>query len=304
MEKWQEFYENFSRKEGSRSAAKSIMTLAVNTQGWKDIEIYNFIQLNDYIVRMNPDSVKKIENIIYILREYARYIDCDNLYITLGYLDKNNIWDEVKNNIPPKYLSHSIYLKMLDEMKDEELFTRVLFMSIYEGIYDKKLSVFYNMRASDIVGNFVTLKPIGKEPYLLGVSSKLVNMLLKLSEEKFVYKRNMYKEFKLPARGVYSDSVFKFNTETLNLAAYKGRVYRQFRRINEMFATELSPGILYISGIVYRIQRQLRFGTLEQAFSSETEDKDLIPKELKRCNYYTSVTNFKNMVSKNLQDFE
>lgn len=287
-----------------------------------NIECYNLLELEQYILDLKPNSPKAITTICYVLRLYAKWLEeqkiiADNsFYQLVQSLDKNLLWKKSKPNAKKKFMSYEQYKNVVHEIGVYEeynaLYYEVLFRSIYEGIYNEDLSVLKNLRSSDIGNGIVTLHEDNGHSYKLKVSTKLTDDLKELALIDSWERKNRYGAFKVELEGVYSNSVFKIEHRNTNSSegAYKFSYYAKLRKISKEYLEYNMPAMqIYISGITHRIKIELeKYNiSLEEAFiNGDTINKKanmIISKELIRCNYDTQISNFREMVKGHLDIF-
>lgn len=285
----------------------------------KDISKYDltdcsFVELEQIILDLKPNSFKTINSICYVIGLYAKFLNNNELYAMIQSLDKNVLWKKAKVNATKKFISNTQFNDVIRDIDTkEELnsdYYQILFQSIYEGIYSDSLSVIKNLRSSDISGNIVTLKDDNGKLYDLKISSNLATKLKELGAVNSWERRNRFGTFKIPIEGLYPDSCFKVEIRKISEFAYKFSYYRFLKKISgEYLGCNLSPFQLFISGIMHRIKLNLSKHdiSLEEAFSYRNHNKlvsKIISDELARCNYNATITNFKAIVNGRLDEFE
>lgn len=286
----------------------------------ENVENYNFIQIEQLIINMNPNSPKEIITIIYVLSSYAKWlqeqniIKNDNLYQILQSLDKKLLWKKCKPNAKKKFISYEEYKRVTHEISVYEdfnaLYYEALFKCIYEGIYNDDLSVIKNLRSSDINNNIITLHEDNGHSYKIKVSDKLASELKQLANINVWERRNRFGICQVNMRGVHKDSVFKIeDRSTASNDSYKFTYYAKLRKISkEYLERSLLPLQLYTSGIMHRIKVELDNNNipLEEAFAQNSRNKMahlIISKELMRCNSSIEVGNFREIVKGHLDSF-
>lgn len=286
----------------------------------ENVENYNFIQIEQLIINMNPNSPKEIITIIYVLSSYAKWlqeqniIKDDNLYQIIQSLDKKLLWKKCKPNAKKKFISYEEYKRVTHEISIYEdfnaLYYEVLFKCIYEGIYNDDLSVIKNLRSSDISNSIITLHEDNGHSYKIKVSDKLASELKHLANINVWERRNRFGICQVNMRGTHKDSVFKIeDRSTASNNSYKFTYYAKLRKISkEYLERSLLPLQLYTSGIMHRIKVELDKNNipLEEAFAQNSRNKMahlIISKELMRCNSSIEVGNFREIVKGHLDSF-
>lgn len=285
-----------------------------------NIENYNPMEMEQFILDLKPSSPKSIITICYVLGLYAKWlqeqgvITDDNLYQMIQSLDKKLLWKKAKPNAKKKFVSHEQYKRVIHDIGVYEdfnaLYYEALFKCIYEGIYNDDLSVIKNLRGSDINNNIITLHEDNGHSYKIKVSEKLASELKQLASINVWERRNRYGVCKVDMRGVYSDSVFKIeDRKTASNSSYKFTYYAKLRKIaKEYLEYSLLPLQLYTSGIMHRIKIELEKNNipLEEAFANNSRNRMahlIISKELIRCNSSIEVGNFRELVKGHLDSF-
>lgn len=285
-----------------------------------NIENYNLMELEQFILDLKPSSPKTIITICYVIGMYAKWlqeqniVSNDNLYQMIQSLDKKLLWAKAKPNAKKKFISHEQFDRVVHEISVYEdfnaLYYETLFKCIYEGIYNDDLSVIKNLRKSDIDGNIVTLREDNGHVYKIKVSESLVKDMKQLADISVWERRNRFGVCKVDMRGVHSDSVFKIeDRSTASNDSYKFTFYAKLRKIaKEYLEYSLLPLQLYASGIMYRIKMELDKNdiSLEEAFADNNRNRMahlIIQKELIRCNSNIELGNFRELVKGHLNSF-
>ena len=234
-----------------------------------NIENYNLMELEQFILDLKPNSPKTIITICYVLGLYAKWlqeqgiVNNDNLYQIVQSLDKKLLWKKSKPNAKKKFISHEQYKRVVHEISVYEdfnaLYYEALFKCIYEGVYNDDLSVIKNLRSSDINENIITLHEDNGHSYKIKVSEKLASELKQLANTNTWQRRNRFGICNVDMRGLHSDSVFKIeNRSTASNDSYKFTYYAKLRKIaKEYLEYSLLPLQLYTSGVMYRIKIEL-----------------------------------------------
>lgn len=286
-----------------------------------NIENLSLIELEQFILDLQPNSPKEIITICYVLGLYAKWlreqniIKDGNLYSMIQSLDKKLLWKKSKPNAKKKFISHEQYQVVIKDIAMYEeynaLYYESLFSCIYYGIYNDDLSVIKNLRSSDINDDgMITLHEDNGHTYKIKVPERFAKDLKQLSTINIWERRNRFGICKVDMRGVYPDSVFKIeNRSTASNDSYKFTYYGKLRKIaKEYLEYSLLPLQLYTSGIMHRIKIELDKNNipLEEAFAQNSRNRMahlIISKELMRCNSSIEVGNFRELVKGHLDSF-
>lgn len=286
-----------------------------------NIENYNLMELEQFILDRKPSSPKEIITIAYVLSSYAKWlkenniIDNDNFLQIVQSLDKKLLWKKCKPNAKKKFISEKEYQRVIKEIATYEeynpLYYELLFSCIWYGIYSDDLSVIKNLRTSSISNDgIVTLQEDNGHTYKLKIPEKLASDLKQLASINIWQRPNRYGICNVDMRGVYPDSVFKIeNRSTASNDSFRFTYYAKLRKIaKEYLDHSLLPLQLYTSGIMHRIKVELNKNDipLEEAFAQNSRNKMahlIIQKELIRCNSSIEVGNFRELVKGHLDSF-
>lgn len=285
-----------------------------------NIECYSLMELEQFILDLKPNSPKHIITICYVLGVYGKWLEeqglvqDDSFYQTVQALDKKMLWKKAKPNAKKKFISHKQFIQVANDIEKYEeyntLYFKLLFESIYEGVYNDDMSVLKNLRSSDINGNIITLHEDGGHSYKIKVSEKLASELKELGKISEWQRLNRYGVCNVEMRGMYYDSIFKIeNRNTGSDGTYRFSYYARLRKIaKEYVGYSITPLQLYVSGIMYRIKMELNKNniSLKEAFADDNREKlpySIISKELIRCNYDGEVSHFKEIVKGHLDSF-
>ena len=286
-----------------------------------NIENYNSMELEQFILDLKPNSPKSIITICYVLGLYAKWlqeqdiVNNDNFYQMVQSLDKKLLWKKAKPFSKKKFISNEQYQRAIKDIAMYEeynaLYYELLFSCIYYGIYNDDLSVIKNLRKSDIDDNgIILLHEDNGHSYKLKVPEKLAKDLKQLADINIWERRNRFGVCKVDMRGVYSDSVFKIeNRSTASNDSYRFTYYAKLRKIaKEYLEYSLLPLQLYTSGIMHRIKVELDKNEIsfEEAFADNSRNRMshlIISKELMRCNSNIEVGNFRELVKGHLDSF-
>lgn len=286
-----------------------------------DIENYNVMQLEQFIIGRKPSSQKEIVTVCYILGTYSKWLleqnltDNDNLYQIIMSLDKKLLWKKCKPNAKKKFISDEEYRRAIKDIAMYEeynaLYYELLFGCIWNGIYSDDLSVIKNLRSSDISDDgMIILHEDNGHSYRLKVPEKFAKDLKQLANVSTWQRPNRFSVCNVEMRGVYPDSIFKVeHRTTASNGSYRFSYYSKLRKIaKEYLEHTLLPLQLYTSGVMHRIKMELEKNniSLEEAFADNSRNKMahlIIQKELIRCNSSVEVGNFREMVKGHLDSF-
>lgn len=280
-----------------------------------NIENYSLIELENFILDKKPNSPKAITTICYVLGLYAKWLDNDDMQHLIQSFDKKLLWKKSKPNVDKKFISHKQYKEIMHDIGVYEdynsLYYQLLFQSVYEGIYSDDMSVVKNLKGSDVDNNVVTLYEDNGHSYKLRITEELAKGLKELSKVDIWERRNRYGLCKVEAKGLSSNTVFKIEyRNTDSIGTYRHSYYSRLRKISKEYVERtLTPLQLYVSGIMYRIEKELNKNgiLLEEAFCDYGRNRKsytIISNELVRCNYSGDVGNFKEMVKGHLDSFK
>ncbi len=286
------------------------------------VESLSFQELEQYVLDQKPNSPKAIITIRYVISLYASWLQQqgnvtgDALHQRAQALNVATLWKRAKPTARKKFISNPEYERVLSDICMQEyynpLYYRVLFRSIYEGIYNDDLSVLKNLRASDIHGNIVTLREDNDHSYELVISDTLASELLELSCISIWKRPNRNGVCRIHQKGLYKDTIFKIEDRktTAKEGSYQFSYYARLRKIsNEYLGYQLLPLQLFVSGIMYRINLKLHENglSLKQAFSDNNRKPvvhTIISNELLRCNRQIEVGNLRELVKGHLDVFD
>lgn len=286
-----------------------------------NIENYNLMEVEQFILNRKPSSPKEIITVCYILGSYSKWlyeqgiVDNDNLYRIANSLDKKLLWKKCKPNAKKKFISEKEYQRVIKDIATYEeynaLYYELLFSCIWNGLYSDDLSVIKNLRVSDIGNDGVTtLKEDNGHTYKFKIPEKLASDLKKLASINTWQRPNRFGICNVDMRGAYPDSVFKIeNRSTASNESFRFTYYAKLRKIaKEYLEHTLLPLQLYTSGIMHRIKVELDKNgiSLEEAFTDNSRNKMahlIIQKELIRCNSSIEIGNFRELVKGHLEIF-
>lgn len=286
-----------------------------------NIENYNMMQLEQFILDRKPSSQKEIVTVCYILGTYSKWlleqnlIDNDNLYQMIMSLDKKLLWKKCKPNAKKKFISNDEYQRAIKDIAMYEeynaLYYELLFGCIWNGIYSDDLSVIKNLRSSDISDDgMIMLHEDNGHSYKLRVPEKFAKDLKQLANINIWQRPNRFGICNVEMRGVYPDSIFKVeHRATASNGSYRFSYYSKLRKIAQNYLEHsLLPLQLFASGLMYRIKTELDKNgiSLEEAFADNSRNKMthlIIQKELIRCNSSIETTNLRELVKGHLESF-
>lgn len=311
--------ERFIESVEVANTAKVVKFVFKNTD--VNIENYNQMELERFILSLKPNSPKSITTICYVLGLYAKWLQeqgvvgNDNIYQMIQSLDKKLLWKKAKPLAKKKFISHEQYKMIVKDIATYEeynaLYYELLFSCIWAGIYSDDLSVIKNLRASDIEDDgMLTLREDDGHVYKFKTSERLAKDLKQLASIDVWERRNRFSVCQVEMKGVFSDSVFKVeHRKTSSEGSYRFSYYAKLRKIaKEYLEYPLLPLQLYTSGIMYRIKVELEKNgiSLEEAFADNNRNRIshmIIEKELVRCNSNISLGNFRELVKGHLNSF-
>lgn len=312
IERFIESIESSNSKKVAKYALKNVND---------DIENYNLMELEQFILDRRPNSQKEIVTVLYILGAYSKWlqeqnlIDNDNLYQMIMSLDKKLLWKKCKPNAKKKFISNEEYQRTVKDIAMYEeynaLYYELLFGCIWNGIYSEDLSVIKNLRGSDINDDgMIMLHEDNGHSYRLKVPEKFAKDLKQLATINVWQRPNRFGICNVEMRGVYPDSVFKVeHRTTASNGSYRFSYYSKLRKIAQNYLEHsLLPLQLFASGLMYRIKTELEKNdiSLEEAFADNSRNKMahlIIQKELIRCNSSIETTNFRELVKGHLESF-
>lgn len=311
--------ERFIESVKVANTAKVVRFVFKNTD--VDIENYNQMELEQFILDLKPNSPKSITTICYVLGLYAKWlqeqniIKNDNLYQMIQSLDKKLLWKKAKPTAKKKFISYEQYEIVIKDIATYEeynaLHYELLFSCIWSGVYNDDLSVLKNLRASNIEDDgMLTLHEDNGHIYKFKVSERLAKDLKQLSIMDTWQRPNRFGICNVNMRGIYNDSVFKIeNRSTASQDSFRFTFYAKLRKIaKEYLEQPLLPLQLYASGLVYRIKVELEKNniSLEEAFAENSRNRMahlIIQKELTRCNSNFELSNFRELIKGHLDSF-
>lgn len=312
VERFIESIESLNSKKVAKYALK-------NVDG--NIENYNLMELEQFVLDRQPSSMKEITTVLYIIGSYGKWlqeqniVNNDNLYQIALSIDKKLLWEKSKPFAKKKFISHEQFERVIKDIATYEeynaLYYECLFSCLYHGIYNEDMSVIKNLRKSDIQDDgMIMLHEDSGHSYRLRVPERLAKDLKQLADINTWQRPNRFSVCNVEMRGAYPDSVFKIeNRSTASNDSYKFSYYSRLRKIaKEYLEYTLLPLQLYASGVMHRIKVELEKNdiSLEEAFADNSRNKTahlIIEKELVRCNSSIEITNFRELTKGHLDSF-
>lgn len=285
----------------------------------RDIGKFNFSNctkndIEQMILDMNPKSPRDISMISYLVRRYANFLGEDSVPKILDSICRSELWDRAKPNSPKRFISFAEYQTVCHEIMMQEhynsFYKKVLFRCIYEGVYNRDLSVIKNLRASDIHGNTVTLRDDNGKTFVRCISKDLAEDLKVLGTVYVWDRTNGNGKFWVPIEGMHYDSCFKVE----NRGGDRDKRYRisYLRVLSEItkkyLQRKVSPSKIYISGIIHRIGIKLAKDglSIETAFTEYKRNKQVLAiviDEMKRSGYEYEVNVLREYIRGHLDEF-
>lgn len=317
-----ESFNKFMKDESVATKTKELVSWLLNkNQDDKGLQPdklfeYNYDELEDYIVQLKPTSIPSISHYCYVLGAYLKWCSdkgyCSNeQYEMVSDIDKGLIWKKVKSHVSKRFITHSQYLQILDDISKYEelnsLYYKTLYECIYEGVYGEKLTELRELRESSINGTSLMINHDDGTTNTFEVSQSLINDLKELSNETEWERNHRYGTCKVKLLGKYPDSCFKveFRNNCTDMDdAYRFFYYSKLRKISEDYVGyKMLPLHIYQSGIINRICQTLvsQGITVKEAFSENNKNpaiKQIIESELNRVGYNISSGDFRfHMIS-------
>ena len=279
--------------------------------GDKDYTNCTLKNIEEVIISFKPKNTRAITTIVNIMLQYARFLNDTHMEEVIKSVNRTKLWDRYKDEVSGKFLSNKQYVDLCNQITINEplntLYKRTLFMAAYEGIYSDDLSVYKNLRASDIHGNIVTIRSDSGSVRDVEVSNVLAKCLIELGLINTWERQNAYGLFTVEISGAYSDCCFKLETRansTSKPTAYKDNYYRLFRTVsNEYLGYSTTAKQVYISGIMYRVCKNIKAAGFnpedimrEHKHSNSKNINNIFKEEFQRSGYTSSVANFKEYI--------
>lgn len=308
--KYQEFMESFS-SENTIKVLKSLSKI-----GDYDYTNCDVAQLENIILSFHPSGLKDITVIRSIMLSYANFIGDNHLKKLVKCIDRKDVLNKLKLSGHKKFISHKDFKNVYKDIgiweEHNSLYYQTLFWCIYEGIYNKDMSVLKNLRAKDIDGDTVTLREDNGHSYNIKIPQQLADDLIELSQCNIWEFPNRYGVAKIKISGTHNDSCFKMERRNEDCkTTFKFGYYRKLRKIaKDYLGYNLLPQQIFTSGIMYRIRLKLEENniTLEEAFSFNCRKRlvtQIISDELNRCNYSNiRISNFRMNVAGYIDVFQ
>ena len=321
--------ENYDKSKSYKNkvnlAKKVVKYLKQNNINETDLITYTTEQFEDLIKYIKPTSLIDVSDVIYRLNDILKYC-FGNEYNDENLLDicKEPLWLSIKDeNKMKRYFNESKYNYIVDYLSknilydDNDLYYLTLFMSIYEGMYNKGLTEIRNLRLSDIntETNVVVLKDDYGNVRELKISNELVNNLVNLSRKKIWYKKQgkNHKIIEQDLVGKYDDSIFKIVIRTDNNIekSYKEFYYRRLKTIIQDFiGYNTTPLQIFVSGIINRVYRKLLdFNITYEEIKNDSNtftvtSRFFIKKECERVGYNVNFNVFMRTLKSYAEIFE
>lgn len=304
----QNTYENFINTLDTNSAKFASYYSAI---GDADFSECTKEQIEEIILNFKPVNPREITTICSIMGKYADFLGNVAMADIIRSIKRKELWEKAKANAPQRYISNKgfneVCRKILLCEEYNAFYKNVLFRAVYEGIYNEDMSVVKNLRASDIHGNVVTLRDDNGNVRDLEISSDLAKDLIELSMLDKWERQNKHSAFSIPISGEYPDNCFKCETRPLrtksNYTIQFRNIYHRLLRniVKEYVDFSLPPSRLYISGIMYRICRNLKDAGYDamNAFGERNKNSEvsaIISDELTSSGYTQTVANFKEAI--------
>ena len=305
-------YDSFVESIESHNTAKVAKSFSVIGEYYYDG--ITPIEIDEIILRTNPNSQKSITTALYIMSLYMKHIGNEDAYHMVRAADRRAIWMKAKPDAKKKFISHHDYMNVYKDiaLKEEHnsLYQRTLFRSVYEGIYSDDMSVLKNIRASDIKDGCAYLSNDNGDKHVLPISSELADSLIELGEADCWWRNNRYGAYSVKTSGLFKDSCFKVeNRNGTDEYSYRYSYYRILRKMSQEYVGySLLPFQLYISGIMHRISDALKRNGIDMSYAFSENNKNrlvssIISSELERSNCKMEVRNFREMVKGHVDMF-
>ena len=323
------FVSNPSNDRNKRVTCKKLITYFNSKKSdANEMLDYTIEEFEVIIGYLKPTSLIEISNLIYrvndVLRDYCLMYNYEWNNKNLCLINKEQFWNKLKEeNDLKRYFNYNQYKYIIDYLKEDilydgnGLYIMTLFMSVYEGMYDKGLSEIRNLRLSDIntETNVVTLRNDKGDIRELMISDELKENLIKLSDVKVWNKgrANSDKLTYMPLVGEYDDSIFKVVMYSNNntIKSYREFYYRRLKAIsNDFLGYSTTPLQIFVSGIINRVYEQmLQFDvTLDDIKNNKksftTSAKFFIKKECEKVNYNINIYTFMRVLKSYTEVFD
>lgn len=279
--------------------------------GDKDYTNCTLKDIEEVILSLKPKNPRAITTLANIMIQYARFLNDAHMEEIIKRVNRSALWKKCKDEVPGKFLSNKQYIDLCNQITINEsfnaLYKKALFMAAYEGIYSDDLSVYKNLRVSDIHGNIVTIRDDSGNVRDVEISDELVKCLVELGSINTWERQNAHGLFTVKTLGTYNDCCFKMEmraNSTNRPNAYKDKYYRLFRTVStEYLGYSITAKQVYISGIMYRACKNIKaagfnpedFMCQHKHSNSENFNK-IIKEEFRRSGYTSSVANFKEYI--------
>ena len=279
--------------------------------GDKDYSDCTLEDIEKVILSFKPKNPRAITTLTNIMLQYARFLNDTHMEEVVKSVNRAALWGKFKDKVPGKFLSNKQYIELCKQITINEsfnvLYKKTLFMAAYEGIYSDDLSVYKNLRVSDIHGNIVTIHDDNGNVRDVEISDELVKSLIELGSVNTWERQNAYGLFAVEILGAYNDCCFKMEmraSSTNRPNAYKDNYYRLFRTVsNEYLGYSTTAKQVYISGIMYRVCKNIKAAGFnpedimrEHKHSNSESINNIFKEEFQKSGYTSSVANFKEYI--------
>jgi hypothetical protein len=327
----QNYQSNVEQVRKTFDSDKSFIEYLCNNSGNKE-------SIHELIAKANPLTRKDVSSLKGGLKFFGKFLIqedfLDEKFFDGLKVNNDDVWKDARertNSNDRPLISHDNYVRLINDInKYEELnktFYLALLESIYEGVYCKNFSTLANLCKGDLdkKANCINVKinqDITKENETeeftldLGENKTLIRRLMflcDLGEEEYWERRNRYSNFRVPASGIKKSSCFKienkkiFEHTIVDMCRY---LMKKSTMILHAYGYKrMNAQRLYISGIMYRIKRNIN-DTMVSSISEALEDNDnlvfrgIVEEELKRVHYDTTYFAFRDQVVSNADIFD
>lgn len=290
----------------------------------EDLSNLSLGRIEELIIDARPGSRRATTYAIIALKDFilwANNYDDDvarRLEFSLSKIDRTSLLKRIdeKYGVKQRFISNREYHEILGKISFMEPYNPdyliTLYMAIYEGIYCRDMSVLANLRYSDIDGNIATLYDGDGNSWQIQISDRLKERLKDNSLIVHWYRKTGKSPMvAYPVYSEYADSCFKIESNgTTNPKARTQQKYiNMIRRIGNTVGVDVKPSQLYISGILYRMERELKRNgmDLQYAFSKFNRDRTvsrIMSNELQKSHYEITNSNFRETVGGVLISFD
>lgn len=283
------------------------------------------------IINTGVSSMTEINNLTSVIRNYYAV---NNIAKTFS-INPKIIFTEIRKSgtaiLKRKFIDANSFNALLYLIKSEKfwcvperginngLWYATFLDAIWHGIYSSDFSAIYNLRVSDIHGNYIRVKPEDAPSFECYCDSAILLNMVDTANLKAWYNNSAI----VSITGKYDDSIFKFERRkgNENSGNYRFTYNSRLKYISKGFLEySLTPKNLYISGVVNRITNRLSesdilgfekyedyldyvFGVKSNTTRLQGFVKEIISEELEKTGYSGSFYNLKRYVSGNISDF-